>query len=131
MGSSVVREKSYDFALRIVRLCAHLKEQKHFEMANQLMRSGTAIGANVEEALAGYSRRDFTAKMCIASKEAREANYWLRLLTDAGILMEENDKELLAASEELVKMLTSIVKTTRETQAYPGQVNSKLKTKDS
>ena len=119
MSNSIVREKSYDFALRVVRLCIHLKERKHFEIANQLLRAGTAIGANVEEALAGYSRKDFGAKMCIASKEAREANYWLRLLTDAGILVDENDKELLAASEELVKMLTSIVKTTREGQTYP------------
>jgi four helix bundle protein len=118
MSNSIVRQKSYDFALRIVRLCTGLKEQKHFEIAHQLLRAGTAIGANVEEALAGYSRRDFGAKMCIASKEAREASYWLRLLTDAGILMEKDDKELLAASEELVKMLTSIVKTTREKQPY-------------
>jgi four helix bundle protein len=119
MGNSIVRQKSYDFALRVVRLCTGLKEQKHFEIANQLLRAGTAVGANVEEALAGYSRKDFGAKMCIASKEAREANYWLRLLTDAEILVDENDKELLAASEELVKMLTSIVKTTRESPTYP------------
>ena len=121
MSDSIVRQKSYDFALRVVRLCTGLKEQKHFEIANQLLRSGTAIGANVEEALAGYSRRDFAAKMCIASKEAREANYWLRLLTDAGILMEKNDKELLGVSEELVKMLTSIVKTTREKESCPAE----------
>ena len=129
MSNSIVREKSYDFALRVVRLCIHLKERKHFEIANQLLRAGTAIGANVEEALAGYSRKDFGAKMCIASKEAREANYWLRLLTDAGILVDENDKELLAASEELVKMLTSIVKTTREQEPYSTE-DEQLKTQN-
>jgi len=115
MADSIAREKSYDFALQIVRLCVWLKEEKHFEIASQLLRAGTAIGANVEEALAGYSRKDFAAKMGIASKEAREANYWLRLLTDAGLL---NGKEgdLLASSEELVRILTSIVKTTRHSQ---------------
>ena len=115
MADSIAREKSYDFALQIVRLCVRLKEEKHFEIASQLLRAGTAIGANVEEALAGYSRKDFAAKMGIASKEAREANYWLRLLTDAGLL---NGKEgdLLASSEELVRILTSIVKTTRHSQ---------------
>ncbi len=76
------------------------------------MRSGTSIGANVEEALAGQTRKDFVAKMCIASKEARETNYWLRLITDAGILMDKHDSQkLIQASEELVKILSSIVKT--------------------
>ncbi len=129
MGNSIVRQKSYDFALRVVRLCAHLKEQKQFEIANQLLRAGTAIGANVEEALAGCSRRDFAAKMSIASKEAREANYWLRLLTDAEIVTTQNGKELLAASEELVKMLTSIVKTTREQEPYSTE-DEQLKTQN-
>ncbi|MBN2132047.1 MAG: four helix bundle protein [Sedimentisphaerales bacterium] len=86
MAESIAQKKSYDFALKIIHLCIRLKEQKHFEIASQLLRAGTGIGANVEEALAGHSRKDFAAKMCIASKEAREANYWLRLLTDAVIL---------------------------------------------
>jgi four helix bundle protein len=59
MGDSIARQKSCDFALQIVRLCVRLKEEKHFEIASQLFRAGTAIGANVEEALAGYSRKDF------------------------------------------------------------------------
>ena len=129
MGNSIVRQKSYDFALRVVKLCAHLKEQKQFEVANQLLRAGTAIGANVEEALAGSSRRDFGAKRCIASKEARETHYWLRLLTDAEIVTAEDGKELLPASEELVKMLTSIVKTTTERKPYPTE-GKQLKTKN-
>ncbi|HEX3857626.1 MAG TPA: four helix bundle protein [Verrucomicrobiae bacterium] len=83
MKSSVVREKSYAFALRIITLARWLKEQKEFEIAGQILRSGTAIGANVEEALAGISRADFVAKMSIASKEARETRYWLRLLRDS------------------------------------------------
>ncbi len=112
MADSIAKEKSYIFALAVVRLCTQLKEQKQFEIASQLLRCGTSIGANVEEALAGYSRREFAAKMSIALKEAREANYWLRLLTDAEILVDDRGKELLDQSEELIRILTSIVKTT-------------------
>ena len=86
MAKSIIKTKSYDFALEIVKLCVKLKNEKHFEIASQLLRSGTSIGANVEEALAGQSKKDFFAKMSIASKEAREANYWLRLLRDSKIL---------------------------------------------
>jgi len=85
MVKSIAKEKSYDFALEIIKLCSSLKEQKHFEISKQLIRSGTSIGANVEEALAGQSRKDFFAKMAIASKEARETNYWLRLIKDSQI----------------------------------------------
>jgi len=87
MAESIVRQKSYNFALQIIELCAHLREHKRFEIAAQLLRSGASIGANVEEALAGSSRKDFFAKMCIASKEARETNYWLRLIKDAEFLI--------------------------------------------
>ena len=75
MTDSIVKNKSYDFALDVIRLCARLKQQKEFEIASQLLRSGTSIGANIEEALAAYSRKEFAAKMSLASKEAREANY--------------------------------------------------------
>ncbi len=111
MSENVVKQKSYNFALQIIKLCARLKQQKHFEIASQLLRAGTSIGANVEEALAGQSRKDFFAKMSIASKKARETNYWLRLLKDAEILDKQNSQALIDASEELIKILTSIVKT--------------------
>ncbi|MHC4073060.1 MAG: four helix bundle protein [Planctomycetota bacterium] len=104
-------KKSYDFALEIIKFCAQLRNQKHFEISSQLLRSGTSIGANIEEALAGRSRKDFFAKMSIASKEARETNYWLRLIRDAEILDGQHCEKLLEVSEELIKMLTSIVKT--------------------
>lgn len=106
-----VREKSYRFAVRIVKLCLWLKENKHYELSGQLIRSGTSIGANVEEAAAGNSRKDFFYKMAIASKEARETHYWIRLLKDCDILTEAQSASLLTECEELVKMLTSIVKT--------------------
>jgi len=111
MGESIVREKSYDFALQVISFCGQLRNHKHFEVSSQLLRSGTSIGANVEEALAGQSRRDFFAKMSIASKEARETNYWLRLIRDAQIIDRHTCQQLLNTSEELTKILTSIVKT--------------------
>ena len=79
-----------------------------------MLRSGTSIGANVEEALAGQSRADFLSKMSIASNEARETNYWLRLLKDSGIISETEIEPLLAESESITSILTSIVKTTSQ-----------------
>ena len=110
MAESIIKQKSYNFALQIIELCIQLRNAKHFEMSSQLLRSGTSIGANVEEALAGRSRKDFFAKMSIASKEARETNYWLRLIKDAAIVNEQESQNLVEASEELIKILTSIVK---------------------
>ena len=111
MAESIVKQKSFDFALEIIKFCAQLRGQKHSEISSQLLRSGTSIGANIEEALAGRSRKDFFAKMSIASKEARETNYWLRLIRDSGICDGCQCRELLEISEELIKRLTSIVKT--------------------
>jgi four helix bundle protein len=111
MRDNVVKQKSYGFALRIIKLYLWLKDQKHFEISGQLLKSGTSIGANIEEALAGQSKKDFLAKMSIASKEARETNYWLRLLRDSGILNPQQSQSILSESEELLKLLTSIVKT--------------------
>ncbi|MCJ7778736.1 MAG: four helix bundle protein [Sedimentisphaerales bacterium] len=111
MGKSIVKQKSYEFALQIIKLCTQLRSDRHYEISSQLLRSGTSIGANVEEALAGQSRKDFFAKMSIASKEARETNYWLRLIKDAGIVDGQEAGKLIGLSEELIKILTSIVKT--------------------
>ncbi|MBA2671065.1 MAG: four helix bundle protein [Gemmatimonadetes bacterium] len=103
-----VQEKSFRFALDVVRLYGSLRERHEYELGRQLLCSGTAIGANVEEALASVSRPDFIAKMSIASKEARECHYWLRLLTDASIV---ETAPLLGSCTELVRLLTSIVMT--------------------
>jgi len=86
-------------------------------LGNQLLRSGTSIGANVEEALAGQSRRDFAAKMAIARKEARECNYWLRLLRDAVIVETTQLAPMLEKSVRLIRILTATVK---GAQAPPG-----------
>jgi len=125
MKSSIVQEKSYAFALRIITLAKWLREQKEFEIAGQILRSGTAIGSNVEEGLAGISRADFISKMSIASKEARETYYWLRLLRDSQIVPGLKMKPLEAESLELIRILTAIVKTSQSNGS-----NLKLKTKN-
>lgn len=114
---NVVREKSFLFAVRIVNLARYLcRNHKEYVLSKQLIRAGTSIGANIEEALAGQSRRDFTAKMAIASKEARETGYWIRLLIATGYLneMRNAEKTLQRDCDELIKLLTSIVKTSQE-----------------
>ena len=107
-----VRDKSFNFALKIVRLYQHLRGNREYVLSKQILRSGTSIGANVEEATAAESRRDFVHKLSIASKEARETNYWLRLLMQSGMVESSEIVPLLEESTELVKMLTAIVKTT-------------------
>jgi four helix bundle protein len=75
MAESLIQKKSFEFSLEIIRLYQRLQIQREFVLSNQLLRSGTSIGANVEEASAGQSRKDLVAKMCIAAKEARETRY--------------------------------------------------------
>jgi four helix bundle protein len=108
-------ERSFEFAVRVVRLCRFLDEQDRVSrtLANQLLRAGTSIGANIEEAQAGQSKADFTAKMAIARKEARETLYWLRLLKAAEIVESEKLNEITKEADELVRILTSIVKTSQ------------------
>jgi four helix bundle protein len=128
MKDSIVLTKSYLFALRIVRLARVLRRRGEFDLARQLLRSGTSIGANVEEARAGSSRADFVNKMTIASKEAREAHFWLRLLRDSRTLEPSEVAQELVLAGELVRLLTSIVKTS--TNSRPRTQNQELKTKN-
>lgn len=111
MKDNVIQMKSYAFALQIIVLYRKLCKSNEFVLSKQLLRAGTTIGANVEEAQAGQSRADFISKMSIASKEAREANYWLRLLRDSGTIDESEVKPLLLESEIIISIITSIVKT--------------------
>ena len=110
MRSNTILTKRFNFALRIIRLSRKLQQQREFAISNQLLRAGTSIGAQVEEAQAGQSRRDFVAKMAIASKEARESRYWLRLLEKSDIVDVDVSAELRDV-EELIRILTAIVKT--------------------
>jgi four helix bundle protein len=109
---NVIAEKSFRFALLIIELCRKLRELREYELSRQLFKSGTSIGANVEEAQAGQSRADFLSKMSIAAKEARESRYWLRLINDDPVLSEVKAQSHLAECEEIVRILTSIAKTT-------------------
>ncbi len=110
MSKSIVQEKSFKFALKIIGFFGHLRKGNEYILSKQLLRSGTSIGANVEEALAAQTRRDFHSKMTIASKEARETRYWLRLLQESQVVKADLS-EYLKMVEELVKMLTAITKT--------------------
>ena len=109
---NIIQAKSFDFALKIIGLHQKLVEQKEYILSKQLLRSGTSIGANVEEALAGISKKDFTAKMSISSKEARETRYWLRLY-DASKLVDLDYSEYLVEIEDIINILTAIVKTSQ------------------
>ncbi len=114
-SGNVIQEKSYAFALRTVKLYQHLVERKkEFVLSKQVLRSGTSIGANVEEALGGQSGRDFLAKFNIAYKEARETHYWLRLLLDSGYLTDAEAVSMIADCEELLKLSGSIIKTMKQ-----------------
>lgn len=126
-------ERSFEFAVRVVRLCRFLKSQDRVSrtLANQLLRAGTSIGANIEEAQAGHSKADFTAKMAIARKEARVPRsetttrpdraqretgptlYWLKLLKAAEVIEAEKLKDITREADEQGRILTSIVKTSQ------------------
>lgn len=112
--NNIVRDKSYKFAIRVVKLYKFLiSEKKEFVLSKQLLRSGTSIGANIEEAIGGYSRKDFVAKMSIAYKEARESKYWIKILTDTNYLTTNQSLSLLYDIQEILKILTCIQNTTR------------------
>ncbi len=114
MGDNIALEKSYAFSLRVVNLFLHLREQKiERTLIVQLLRSATSIGANIEEAIGGQSKKDFISKIGIAYKEAREAHYWLRLLKDVGIIEIKLADSFLQDAEELKKILASILKTSK------------------
>lgn len=108
-----VNDKSFKFSLLIIDLYKKLIIEKEYVISKQLLKSGTSVGANIEEANAGISKKEFAHKMSIASKEARETLYWLRLLNESKLVELDVSIELDKINE-LIKMLTSIVKTTQE-----------------
>ena len=112
---NVIQVKTYAFAVRVVRLYQYLvKSKSEYVLSKQLLRSGTSIGANVEEAIGGQSDKDFFAKMTIAYKEARETHYWLRLLTDTSYLSNEESESLLSDIEEILKIIRKKKKTMKQ-----------------
>jgi four helix bundle protein len=108
-------QRTFEFATRIVELCRALDQTPGVSrtLANQLLRAGTSIGANVEEAQAGQSRPDFIAKAYVACKEARETHYWLRLLSASNTVTPERVSNLTDEANQLVAILTAIVKKSR------------------
>ena len=108
----MIEERSFQFALTTIKVVKILRNKKEYVFADQLLRSATSIGANVSEAGAGQSKKDFIAKMSIASKEARETRYWLRLIKE-GKIIENGLDGSLEEIEQLIKILTKIVKTSQ------------------
>ncbi len=111
---NVILEKSFQFACRMVKLFALLKEKKvERDLALQLLRSGTSIGANIEEAMGGSSKKDFIHKLEIAYKESRETRYWLRLLNKSGLLENNMSASYISECEEVMKILSAILNTSK------------------
>lgn len=117
MKENIIQNKSYAFAIKIVKTYKQLcEEKKEYVLSKQLVRAGTSVGANIEEAIGGQSRKDFFAKLTISYKEARETKYWIRLLTDTGYLPENVSKDLVSDCGELLRIIGSIQRTIRKTE---------------
>ena len=115
MKQNIVQEKSFAFAVRIVNLYKYLTiEKKEYIMSKQLLKSGTSIGANIEEAIGAQSKKEFYSKMSISFKEVRESHYWIRLMEETGYLKENESKSILEDLQEILKLITSIQKTTKK-----------------
>ncbi len=115
MKESILKEKSYQFALRTIKLYKYIiAEKKEYVLSKQILRSGTSIGANIEEANQAQSKADFVHKLSISQKEAFETDYWLRLLRDSEYLTEAQANSLLNDCRELQKLLTTSIKTAKE-----------------
>jgi len=112
---NIVQVKSFALAVRIMKLHKWLIEHKvPYKVAEQLLKSGTSVGANIEEAIGGFTKKEFSMKIGIAYKEARETRYWLKLLQASDYLPEKMALSFLEDCDELVKLLSSIQKTTLE-----------------
>jgi four helix bundle protein len=114
MKENILKTKSYEFALRIIKLYGKLSsERKEFVLSKQILRSGTSIGANIEEANQAESKKDFIHKLGIAQKEANETHYWIRLLSDSDLINQKESKQMQNDCEELIKLITSSIKTAK------------------
>jgi four helix bundle protein len=129
-SQSIVQEKSFHFAVQLVNYSRRLrKDSTDLVLTRQLLRSGTSIGANIEEALGGQSSKDFISKLAIAAKEARETGYWLRLLRETQPHDQQELADLLKECDGLLRMLNSIILTTR--RKIMTRENSELRTQNS
>ncbi len=114
-NKSLIKEKSFNFAIRIVNLYKYLNIKNEYIISKQVLRSGTSIGANVSEALCGISRKDFLSKMYIAYKEAVETIYWIDILYKSDFINKNEYTSIQKEAREIYKMLSSITKTTKTT----------------
>lgn len=113
-NKSIIAKKTYSFALQIIVIYKELVEINEYVLSKQILRSGTSIGANVNEAIAAVSKKDFVHKLSISLKEARETQYWLNLLKDSNYINQKTFKKLNKDCEELIKILSSIILTTKQ-----------------
>ncbi len=112
---NIILTKTYNFAIRIVRLYQYLcREKKEFELSKQVLRSGTSIGSNAEEAVGGLSRKDFLAKLGVSYRETRETRYWLRFLRDTDYISTGQAQSMLNDAEEILRIITAIQKSTKD-----------------
>jgi four helix bundle protein len=119
MKENIVKSKSFAFAVRIVRLYQFLVDtKKEFVLSKQLLRSGTSVGAMVREAEHAESKPDFAHKMAIAQKEINETLYWLELLAETNFLTKEQFESINSDAEELIRLITSIIKSTKSNQKH-------------
>lgn len=114
MKENVIQEKSYDFSVRAVQLGYDLIEKKEYILSKQFIRSATSIGANVEEAIGAYTKKEFHHRIGIAYKEARESKYWIRLLRDTGWIDSQTADMYLMDIEELLRLSGAITRTLRK-----------------
>lgn len=112
--SNVVKDKSFKFAIRIVKVYQFLSEKNEFVLSKQLLRSGTSVGAMIREAEHSETKKDFIHKMAIAQKEINETIYWIELLKETGYIKEDEFLSIHNDAIEIIKLLTSILKTTKE-----------------
>ena len=110
MKENIIQQKSFLFAIRIVNLYKYLiSEKKEFVLSKQLLRSGTSIGANIEESIGGQSEKDFLSKLSISYKEARETIYWLKLLKETKYISENEFESVHNEAEEICKIVAKII----------------------
>lgn len=114
MNNNLLSQKSFDFSLEIIALYKQLIEEKEFVMSKQLLRSGTSIGANIFEANYAFSSKDFVYKLTVSRKEANESIYWLKLLQFSKIINDSQSELLVSRCNEIMRILTSSIKTARK-----------------
>ncbi|MEP7268356.1 MAG: four helix bundle protein [Saprospiraceae bacterium] len=109
MRENIIKDKSYQFSLQIIQTYLKLNSQKEYVLSKQLLRAGTSIGANIEEGVAGQSKKDFIAKLQISYKESKETHYWIRLLKDSNLLDASISDKLITDLDEIIRILRAIL----------------------